>query len=359
MAETLDTIVKSVVKNDGQRAKVILDGLHEQEIDQLSDLGNLDADQLEETLREAGIKPPKTRANLRDKLEVYIKKDKTGEKDFKKRLVEAQQELKTTQNELKRQKLRNAMEYNEKQNVVQSLKDSFNPFGEFNPESALPPLAVAAAVLEAKYSALKTAFAAGDVTIPSIYPAKPENILYPGVGLVLNAAKPDNILIFEDPQDHKEEKRFADFISIDNKNGACYTFEKMNGGFEVKDRITKHKKVEEVPRGAKMKAKSTTTAIGQQSDWASRILFEHQQGREVFTSAITDLKRWRFVQIKPDLSGTEPKLKFLVSKVYVLIDMDDDADSQELDGATALPEKAPIVFGLLARLLQQQYDESR
>lgn len=71
---TLKTIVESVVKNDVKRAKVILDSLHEQEIDQLSDLGNLNADELEETLCAADIKPPKTKANLRDKLEVYIKK---------------------------------------------------------------------------------------------------------------------------------------------------------------------------------------------------------------------------------------------------------------------------------------------
>jgi acetyl-CoA carboxylase carboxyltransferase component len=72
--ETLKTIVKSVVKNDVKRAKVILDSLHGQEIDQLSDLGNLNAKRLEETLDDAKIKPPKTRADLEDKLKEYIKK---------------------------------------------------------------------------------------------------------------------------------------------------------------------------------------------------------------------------------------------------------------------------------------------
>ena len=72
--ETLDTIVKSVVRNDGQRAKVILDSLHGQGIAQLSDLGNLNANRLEETLDDAKIKPAKTRADLEDKLKEYIKK---------------------------------------------------------------------------------------------------------------------------------------------------------------------------------------------------------------------------------------------------------------------------------------------
>jgi len=337
------------------RVDEVLEALHDQELKSAQDIAGAS----EMTWRRVVLKDAKPLpGGIIDKF-VAAATDKSDKTEIQKRLLETQRTLETTQNALKRQKLQNVMQYNEKQNIVQSLKESYNPFGNFNPDSALPPLAIKDAELEAKYSTMKIAFAAGKDTIPSAYPAKPENLLYPGVKLVLNAAKTDNILIFEDPQDHKGEKRFADFISTDNKSGAHYTFEQMNGGFEVKDHIAKHKKVEEVPRGAKTKAKSTTTAIGQQSDWASRILFEHQKGRRVFTSAITDLKRWRFVQIEPDLSGTEPQLKFLVSKVYVLIDKSDDADSQELDGATVLPDKAPPVFGLIARLLQQQYDESR
>jgi len=78
--ETLDTIVKDVVEGDKKEAEAILDSLRAQRIKSLSDLGNLNAKRLEETLDDAKIKPPKTRADLEDKLKEYIKKDKTGEK---------------------------------------------------------------------------------------------------------------------------------------------------------------------------------------------------------------------------------------------------------------------------------------
>jgi len=76
--ETLDTIVKDVVEGDKAQAKAILDSLRGQKIKSLSDLGEFEEAELEETLKDAQIKPVKTRVALKSKLKEYIKKDKTG-----------------------------------------------------------------------------------------------------------------------------------------------------------------------------------------------------------------------------------------------------------------------------------------
>jgi len=72
--ETLDKIVKDVVEGDKAQAKAILDSLRGQKIESLSDLGEFEEAELEETLKDAQIKPVKTRVALKSKLKEYIKK---------------------------------------------------------------------------------------------------------------------------------------------------------------------------------------------------------------------------------------------------------------------------------------------
>jgi len=79
--ETLGRIVKDVVEGDKAQAKAILDSLRGQKITSLSDLGEFEEAELEETLKDAQIKPVKTRVALKSKLKEYIKKDETGKKD--------------------------------------------------------------------------------------------------------------------------------------------------------------------------------------------------------------------------------------------------------------------------------------
>jgi len=80
--ETLDTIVKDVVEGDKAQAKAILDSLRGQKIKSLSDLGEFEEADLEETLKDAQIKPVKTKVALKSKLKGYIKKDKTEKEIF-------------------------------------------------------------------------------------------------------------------------------------------------------------------------------------------------------------------------------------------------------------------------------------
>jgi len=173
--------------------------------------------------------------------------------------------------------------------------------------------------------------------------------LYPGIQAVLEAAAPNGTVVVSDGKHAEAGGRYPDFLT---GVGPKPLYASMHGAIEVKTYITKNKLLSS-------HGEDTRIAISQISDWASDTLTVNQPTRKYFTSAMTDLKRWQFVQVSINLTKAkkEDRLKYCISRVYNLCAREDSL-TPDFNDVTELPNEMPEVFPLISRLITQQKQEA-